>query len=93
MRARELAQRGHEVPARQPVQVQQRQHLRHLRGLARHGGKIAELNRLRSPVTGSVRLSFTRGAVTSTAPAPVSTVHDCAVPLRTTSRCPSTSRR
>jgi hypothetical protein len=35
MRARELAQRGHEVPARQPVQVQQRQHLRHLRGLAR----------------------------------------------------------
>ena len=38
-----------------------------------HGGKIAEENRLRSPVTGSVRLSLTRGAVTSTAPALVST--------------------
>jgi hypothetical protein len=38
-----------------------------------HGGKIAEENRLRSPVPGSVRLSLTRGAVTSTAPALVST--------------------
>jgi hypothetical protein len=41
--------------------------------LRAHGGKIAEENRLRSPVTGSVRLSFTRGAVTSTAPALVRT--------------------
>jgi hypothetical protein len=41
--------------------------------LRAHAGKIAEENRCRSPVTGSVRLSFTRGAVTSTAPALVST--------------------
>jgi hypothetical protein len=38
-----------------------------------HGGKIAEANRFRSPVAWSVRLSLTRGAVTSTAPALVST--------------------
>ena len=38
-----------------------------------HGGKIAEENRFRSPVSGSVRLSLTRGTVTSTAPALVST--------------------
>jgi hypothetical protein len=41
--------------------------------LRAHGGKIAEANRLRSPVPGSARLSLTRGAVTSTAPALVST--------------------
>ena len=34
-RAQELAQRGHEVPGRQPMQVKQRQHLGDLRGLAR----------------------------------------------------------
>jgi hypothetical protein len=38
-----------------------------------HGGKIADENRIRSPVTGSARLSFTRGTVTATAPALVST--------------------
>ena len=38
-----------------------------------HGGKIAEENRCRSPVAGSVRLSLTLGAVTSIAPALVST--------------------
>ena len=38
-----------------------------------HGGKIAEENRCRWPVTGSVRLSLTRGTVTSIAPALVST--------------------
>ncbi len=36
-RAQELFQRRHEVPRRQAVQVQQRQHLRDLRGLARPG--------------------------------------------------------
>jgi hypothetical protein len=41
--------------------------------LRHHGGRIAEENRRRSPVTGSVRLSLTRGTVTSTAPALVST--------------------
>ncbi len=38
-----------------------------------HGGKIADENRIRSPVAGSARLSLTRGTVTSTAPALVST--------------------
>ena len=38
-----------------------------------HGGKIAEANRHRSPVAASVRLSLTRGTVTSTEPALVST--------------------
>ena len=41
--------------------------------LRAHGGKIAEENRCRSPVAASVRLSLTRGTVTSTAPALVST--------------------
>ncbi len=41
--------------------------------LRAHGGKIAEQNRCRSPVAASVRLSLTRGTVTSTAPALVST--------------------
>ena len=35
MQAEELPERGHEVPGRQAVQVQQRQHLADLRGLAR----------------------------------------------------------
>jgi hypothetical protein len=38
-----------------------------------HGGKIAEANRTRSPVARSLRLSLTRGALTSIAPALVST--------------------
>ncbi len=41
-----------------------------------HGGRIAEEKRFRSPVCGSARLSFTRGAVTSTTPALVSTSRD-----------------
>jgi hypothetical protein len=60
--------------------------------LRAHGGKIAEENRFRSPVTGSVRLSLTRGAVTATAPALVSTPRGPWLPLRTTSRRPSPSR-
>jgi len=51
-----------------------------------HAGKIAQENRSRSPVTGSVRLPLTRGAVTSTAPALVSTCLGWAEPLRTTRR-------
>jgi hypothetical protein len=43
-------------------------------GVFRHqGGRIAEVNLARSPVSGSTRRSLTRGAVTSTAPALVST--------------------
>jgi hypothetical protein len=34
-----------------------------------HGGTIAEENRFGSPVSGSARLSLTRGTVTSIAPA------------------------
>jgi hypothetical protein len=41
--------------------------------LRAHGGRIADENRIRCPACGSVRLSFTRGAVTSTAPALVIT--------------------
>lgn len=39
--------------------------------LRAQAGRIAEANRCRSPVTGSTRLSLTRGATTGTAPAPV----------------------
>jgi hypothetical protein len=41
--------------------------------LRAHGDRITEANRARSPVSGSIRLSSTRGTVTATAPAPVST--------------------
>jgi len=69
-----------------------RQHLADLRVFRAHASKIAEENRIRSPVCGSVILSFTRGAVTSTAPALVRTVRGSALPLRTTSRRPFSSR-
>jgi hypothetical protein len=43
-------------------------------GVLRHqAGRIAEANRARCPVSGSIRRSLTRGATTSTAPALVST--------------------
>ena len=74
------------------MQVEQGQHLGDLRGLAAHGGKIAEANRFRSPVSGSVRLSLTRGAVTSTAPALVRISRGSWQPLRTTRRWPFASR-
>ena len=60
--------------------------------LRAHGGKIAEENRSRSPVAASMRLSLTRGAVTSTAPALVSTSLGSREPLRTTRWCPFSSR-
>jgi hypothetical protein len=41
--------------------------------LRHHGGRIAEANLARSPVCGSRRRSLTRGTLTSTAPALVST--------------------
>jgi hypothetical protein len=56
------------------VQVQQWQHLGHTRGdLQAHAGRIAEKNRCRSPVAGSMRLSLTGGCRTGTAPAAVTT--------------------
>ena len=60
--------------------------------LRHHGGRIAEENRRRSPVSGSMRRSLTRGAVTSTASALVSTSRGWWQPLRTTSRRPFSSR-
>jgi len=60
--------------------------------LRAQAGRIAEANRCRAPVPGSVRLSLTRGAVTCTAPALVSTWRLWWQPLRTTSRRPFSSR-
>jgi hypothetical protein len=64
-RAKELPQRGHEVPRRETMQVEQRQHLGDLRGLPRprrqdRRGEPLALARIRVDT-----LSFTRGAVTS----------------------------
>lgn len=59
--------------------------------LRAQAGRIAEENRLRSPVSGSIRLSFTRGAFTATAPAEVTTSRSAWYPLRTTSRWPCSS--
>jgi hypothetical protein len=56
------------------------------------GGKIAEENRRRWPVSGSTRRSLTRGATTSTAPAEVRTSRGWWQPLRTTNRRPCSSR-
>lgn len=71
--ARELFQRGHDVPGRQSVRVEQRQHSETLGDLRHHGGRIFEENRLRSPVTSSMRRPFSRGALTSMEPAAVVT--------------------
>ncbi len=58
-------------------------------GLLRHQGGTMELrNRQRSPVSGSTRLSFTRGASISIGPAAVVIGRGSAVPLRTTRRWP-----
>jgi len=62
-------------------------------GVLRHpGGRIAEENFWRSPVSGSVRRSLTRGTVTCTAPALVGTSRGWWLPLRTTRRRPFSSR-
>jgi hypothetical protein len=62
-------------------------------GLLRHqGGRITDRNRIRSPLTGSVRRSSTRGARTGTTPAAVVTARWRAWPLRTTNRRPASSR-
>jgi hypothetical protein len=61
-------------------------------GLRRHhGGRIALVNFRRCPVSGSTRLSFTRGARTTSAPATVVISRARACPLRTTSRHPASS--
>jgi len=56
-----------------------------------HAGRIADANRRRCPVASSMRLSFTRGAFTGTAPAAVATWRAAWEPLRTTNRRPSSS--
>ena len=56
-----------------------------------YAGRILELNRSRSPVSSSTRLSFTRGARTGIVPDPTVTRRCRARPLRTTSRRPSSS--
>ena len=56
-----------------------------------HAGRIAEENRLRSPVASSTRLSLTRGARTGIAPAAVVTSRAAWWPLRTTRRRPCSS--
>jgi len=61
--------------------------------LRAQAGRIAELNRIRSPVASSMRLSLTRGARTGTAPAAVITSRCACEPFRTTSRRPSGSSR
>jgi hypothetical protein len=59
--------------------------------LRHHAGRITEANRFRSPVVSSMRLSLTRGALTSTAPDEVNTCRVSAWPLRTTRRRPRSS--
>jgi len=60
-----------------------------MRGVLRaHGGRMAEENRCRSPVSGSIHLSLTRGATTGTEPALVSTPRGACVPLRMTQAMP-----
>src|SRR3972149_7777248 len=49
-----------------------------------YGGRIELANRQRSPVVGSTRRSFTRGARTSPPPAPATTVLGLAAPFRVT---------
>jgi hypothetical protein len=56
-----------------------------------YAGRIRELNFCRSPVSSSTRLSFTRGARTRIVPDPTVTRRSRARPLRTTTRCPSSS--
>jgi hypothetical protein len=54
-----------------------------------YAGRIFELIRLRSPVSSSTRLSWTRGARTGSVHEPTVTRRSRAWPLRTTSRLPS----
>lgn len=56
------------------MQVEQRRTSLIFGDLQHQGGRIAEENRLRSPVSASTRLSCTRGAFTSTTPAAMVTV-------------------
>jgi hypothetical protein len=83
--AGELLQRRHEVPVDRPCGCSSGSTSPILRDLRAYGGRIAEENRRRSPVTSSTRLPLARAAVTSIAPALVMTVHGAQSPLRTTS--------
>ncbi len=74
---------GTKSPVERAMQVQQRQHPVIFGVFRAQGGRIAEENRQRCPVSASVRRSLIRGAITSTAPALVSTSRGWWVPLRT----------
>jgi hypothetical protein len=71
--AEELIQGRHEVPRRQTVQMEQGSTSLIFEDLRHQGGRIAEETLLRSSVSSSTRLSFTRGDFTSTTPAEVVT--------------------
>ena len=91
--AEELLQRGHEVAGGQAVQVEQRQHLADLRGLAaprRQDRRGEPLALARSPRRRACRSPA--GPCTSIGPAAVVTVRGRWWPLRTTSRRPRSSR-
>jgi hypothetical protein len=66
------------------VQIQQRQHSDTFGDFRAQAGRIAEENRTRSPVTGSIRLSLTRGCCTDTAPAAVVTSRSAWLPCTVT---------
>ena len=90
-RAEELLEGRGEVARAHPVQVHQREHLGHLGGLPGPGrqDRAAETHLL--PVPSSTRRSSTRGARTSSGPAPVTSERGSACPLRTTRRWPCSS--
>jgi hypothetical protein len=72
-RPQELLECGHEVARRQAVEIEQGQHLADLRGLAAPRRQDRGGEPLALAEASSTRLSFTRGAFTSTAPAAVVT--------------------
>jgi hypothetical protein len=87
-----VLQRRDQVLGRQPMQVQQRQHLGDLRALAapRREDRTAEPCPLAGGFIDPAVIHPRRG--TSTAPATVVTCRGLACPLRTTSRQPFSSR-
>ena len=68
-----LPERGHAIPLDSPCRYSSGSTSPIFGVLRAHGGRIAEQNRCRSPVSESMRLSLTRGACTATAPALVTT--------------------
>ena len=84
--AEQALERRAEVPCREAAQVQDRQHLVTFGDRRAYAGRIFEVNRRRSPVSSSTRLSLTLGARIGTVPEPTVTFRSRARPLPTTSR-------